>query len=235
MKNNTICTLTMLALTMVAGFTGGTTAQAEIRSHANDVVVVEPQQLPEAAQQTGNSLFVHANDAGESYLYVEQQQGRRLSVFDVTDPAKIKTISTIALHEGRAFDFVRPLNDRIEILRYRDNNQVGFLDLRRAAQPVVRMSDVTIEEAGEQLGSNVLMTTGAVYQYEPAVAQDYQVIDITRNGTSTLLTTVKQVKHRTSNADMGTTFLLGSDGLTVVRRLDVEKEYKVHLMQMQGN
>ncbi len=235
MKNNTIRTLTMLVLTTFAGLAGGMTAQAGIRSHAKDVVVVEPRELPEAAQQMGNSLFVHADDAGTHYLYVEQQQGRRISVFDVSDSAKIKTVSTIALKEGRAFDFVQPLNDRIEILRYRDDNQIGFLDLRRAAQPVVRTSDVAVAEVGEQLTPNVLMTSGAAYQYVPAVARDYQVVDITRDGAPTLLATVRQVKHRTVNAEMGTTFLLGSDGLTVVRQLDIEKEYKTHLMQMQGN
>jgi len=32
--------------------------------------------------------------------------------------------------------------------------------------------------------------------------------------------------------DTGTTFLLGSEGLTVVRRTSVENDYKTHLMQM---
>ena len=51
----------------------------------------------------------------------------------------------------------------------------------------------------------------------------------------TQLVTVKDVKHRVTNDETGTTFLLGSDGLTVVRRLPVEEEYKVNQMQMDNN
>jgi hypothetical protein len=60
------------------------------------------------------------------------------------------------------------------------------------------------------------------------------VVDIAASD-PTQLATVNDVKHRVTNDDTGTTFLLGSIGLTVVRRLDVESDYKVHQMQMQGN
>jgi len=43
------------------------------------------------------------------------------------------------------------------------------------------------------------------------------------------------VKHRATNDETGTTFLLGSDGLTVVRRPRVEQEYKAQQLQMEGN
>jgi hypothetical protein len=43
------------------------------------------------------------------------------------------------------------------------------------------------------------------------------------------------VRHRVTNNETGTTFLVGPNGLTVVRRLSVENDYKVHQMQMQGN
>jgi hypothetical protein len=38
-----------------------------------------------------------------------------------------------------------------------------------------------------------------------------------------------------TNDYTGTTFLLGSDGLTVVRRLGVENDYKEQQSQTQGN
>jgi hypothetical protein len=38
-----------------------------------------------------------------------------------------------------------------------------------------------------------------------------------------------------TNDETGTTFLLGSNGLTVVRRLSIENNYKVSQMQMEGN
>jgi hypothetical protein len=46
--------------------------------------------------------------------------------------------------------------------------------------------------------------------------------------------TVAQVKHKLVKNDTGTTFLLGSEGLTVIRRPRVEDEYKVHRLQMEN-
>jgi hypothetical protein len=86
----------------------------------------------------------------------------------------------------------------------------------------------------ETLGQSGLLVTSEAHNYIPAVARDYKVIDIAASY-PTQLTTVKDVKHRVTNDETGTTFLLGSNGLTVVRRLNVENEYQVHQMQMQGN
>ena len=43
------------------------------------------------------------------------------------------------------------------------------------------------------------------------------------------------MKHRVVNQDTGTTLLLGSEGLTVVRRISVEAAYKTRQMQLSGN
>jgi hypothetical protein len=86
----------------------------------------------------------------------------------------------------------------------------------------------------ETLGENGLLSTSQVHTYVPAVARDYQVIDIAASS-PTQLATVNDVKHRVTNDETGTTFLLGSNGLTVVRRLSIENNYKVSQMQMEGN
>ena len=51
----------------------------------------------------------------------------------------------------------------------------------------------------------------------------------------TTLATIKQVKHKVVNEETGTTYLLGSDGLTVVRRPPIENDYKTQQIQMEGN
>jgi hypothetical protein len=86
----------------------------------------------------------------------------------------------------------------------------------------------------ETLGESGLLVTSQTYKYVSAVGRDYQVIDIAASA-PTQLATVKDVRHRVTNNETGTTFLLGPNGLTVVRRLSVESDYKVHQMQMQGN
>jgi hypothetical protein len=211
------------------------TAYAEIHSKSKDLVVMEAHDLPEQAQLPGNSLFLHSDNAGSTYLYVEQQQGARLSVFDVTDPARIKLVVSTPLAAEGAFDFVRPLGDNTELVYFRDSQKEAVLDLRKTKVPVLQViSTVTDLGPAEALGESGLLVTNQAHQYLRSIAHDYQVIDIAASA-PTQPATVKDVKHRVTNDETGTTFLLGSGGLTVVRRLDVEYDYKVHQMQMQGN
>ena len=212
-----------------------TTAHAEIHSRSRELVVMEARDLPEQAQAPGNSLFLHSDNAGSTYLYVEQQQGARLSVFDVTDPARIKLVVSTPLAAEGAFDFVRPLGNNAELVYFRDGQKEAVLDLRKARRPVFQViSTVADLGAAEILGESALLVTSQTYKYAAAVGRDFQVVDIAAS-VPTKLATVKDVRHRVTNYETGTTFLLGPNGLTVVRRLSVENDYKVHQMQMQGN
>lgn len=212
-----------------------TSAEAEIHSRSKDLVVIEASDLPEQAQTPGNSLFLHSDNGGSTYLYVEQQHGARLSAFDVTDPARIKLVVSTPLASEGAFDFVRPLGDHAELVYFRDSQKEAVLDVRKAKRPVLRViPTVTNLGVAETLGESGLLVTSQAHEYVPAVAHDYQVVDISASEPAQLAT-VKDVKHRVTNDETGTTFLLGSNGLTVVRRVNVENEYKVQQMQTQGN
>jgi len=95
-------------------------------------------------------------------------------------------------------------------------------------------------QAGKKFSLNSLETAFLMVNepYNPfvrAVPRDYQVIDISVPSDPLVLATVKQVKHKVVNSTTGTTFLLGSEGLTVIRRTSVENDYKVHLMQQSSN
>ena len=68
-----------------------------------------------------------------------------------------------------------------------------------------------------------------------AAPRDYQVVDISSPADPVLLATVTQVKHKLVNGHTGKTFLFGSDGLTLVRRTGVEKVYRTHPTQIDGN
>jgi hypothetical protein len=96
------------------------------------------------------------------------------------------------------------------------------------------ISTVTDLGPAETLGQSGLLVTSHTYKYVSAVGRDYQVIDIAASA-PTQLATVKDVRHLATNNETGTTFLLGPNGLTVIRRLSVENDYKMHQMQMQGN
>ena len=233
--NNIIKSTLALGLVVAASVLPTSSAEAEIHSRSKQLVVMEASDLPEQAQTPGNSLFLHSDNAGSTYLYIEQQRGARLSVFDVTDPARIKLVVSTPLAAEGAFDFVRPLGDNAELVYFRDGQKEAVLDLRKAKRPVLRvMPTATDFGQAETLGESGLLVTGQAYMYVPAVARDYQVVDISAS-VPAQLATVKDVKHRVTNDETGTTFLLGSDGLTVVRRLRVENGYKVQQMQMEGN
>ena len=209
---------------------------AEVRSKSNDIIVLQPTDLPEQAQTPGNSFFLYSDNDGSTYLYIEQQQGARLTTFNVTDPSKIKFVSSTMLTSPAPFDFVRPVGGRAELIRFRDGKGVAVLDLHTAKKPTVKIiSGLSESGSTEPLGELAFMLINEPYNYILAVPRDYQVIDISSPSDPLLVTTVKEVKHRVVNGDTGTTFLLGSGGLTVIRRLSVENDYKTHLMQLSSN
>jgi hypothetical protein len=211
------------------------TAEAKIHSSSKELVVMEARDLPEQAQLPGNSLFLHSNNAGSTYLYVEQQQGARLSVFDVTDPARIKLVVSMPLAAEGAFDFIRPLGNNAELVYFRDGQKQAVLDLRKARRPVFRVISTAANfGSAESMGQSALLATTQPYNYVSAVGRNYQVIDISAS-VPAQLATVDDVRHQVTNDETGTTFLLGPNGLTVVRRLRVENDYKLHQIQMQGN
>jgi hypothetical protein len=209
---------------------------AEVRSKSNDIIVLQPTDLPEQAQTPGNSFFLYSDNDGSTYLYIEQQQGARLTTFNVTDPSKIKFVSSTMLTSPAPFDFVRPVGGRAELIRFRDGKGVAVLDLHTAKKPTVKIiSGLSESGSTEPLGEQAFMLISEPYNYIRAIPRDYQVIDISSPSDPLLVTTVKEVKHRVVNGDTGTTFLLGSGGLTVIRRLSVENDYKTHLMQLSSN
>jgi hypothetical protein len=233
--NNTIKSTLALGLVVTAMVLATSPAEAEIHSKSNDLVIMEARDLPEQAQTPGNSLFLHSDNAGNTYLYVEQQQGARLSVFDVTDPAHIKLVVSTPLAAQGAFDFVRPLGYNAELVYFRDGQKEAVLDLRKAKRPVLRMIPATTGLGqAELLGESDFLVTTQAHNYNPAVARDYQVIDVA-GSIPTQLVTVRDVKHRVTNDYTGTTFLLGRDGLTVVRQLSVENDYREHQLNMDVN
>jgi hypothetical protein len=209
---------------------------AEIRSRSNEIIVLQPRDLPEAAQTPGNSAFLYSGNDGRTYLYIEQLQGARLTTLDVSDPGTIKFVCSTALTSPGPFDFVRPLGSRAELIRYRDGKGVAVLDLHAAKRPTVKLvSGLSDSGSTQALGEAAFLMINEPYNYVRAVPRDYEVVDISSPSDPRLLTTVKEVKHQVVNGDTGTTFLLGSEGLTVVRRLNVENDYKINQLRKSSN
>jgi hypothetical protein len=210
-------------------------APAEVHSKTNELIVVQPKDLPEQAQMTGNSFFLYSDNVGSTYLYVEQQQGARLTAFDVTDPSHITVVASTPITGPGAFDFVRPLGGHGELVRFRDNKSVAVLDLHKVKAPTLHTINGLAEAGGtETLGESGFLMVNEPYNYVRATPRDYQVVDISSPSEPALLATVALVKHKLVRDDTGTTFLLGSEGLTVIRRPRVEADYQSHERQTEN-
>ncbi len=232
MKSTNALRIAQLTLAGIAGLFLATPLQAEVHSKSGDLVVVQPQNLPEQARMPGNSLFLYDDNEGDTYLYVEQQQGALLRVFDVTDPSRIKLVASQPLTVPEAFDFVRPLNGNAAFIRFHDNKGVAVLDLRKPKAPALKaVNAFSASGSPEALGASGFLLADEPRNYTGVVPRDYEVVDTSAPSDPALLATVKQVTSKVVNCDTGTTFLLGSSGLTVVRRIRVEKEHKIELMQ----
>jgi hypothetical protein len=113
-----------------------------------------------------------------------------------------------------AFDFVRPLGDHAELVYFRDSQKEAVLDVRKARKPVLRgIPTVTDLGLAQTLGESGLLVTSHAHEYAPAIARDYRVVDIAASEPAELAT-VKDVKHRVTHDETGTTFPLGSTGLS---------------------
>lgn len=225
-----------IAIAAVTGFLLTVPVNAEIKSRSGNQIVVEPADLPEMAKTPGQSLFLYKTADGSTYLYVEQQNGKQLAIFDVTDPAKIKAAALVPVNASAAYDFVRYLNDRAELVRFRDSGQLAELDLRKPKSPALK-SEGTLGESShtELLGQTGLVMINGHYRYVAGVAHDYNLVDVSNSAHPTPVATIKQVKHKVVNEETGTTYLLGSEGLTVIRRPRVEEDHKIEQIQEEWN
>ena len=197
-------------------------AQAEVASRTKTIVVVQPQDLPQAAQAAGESMALHVLENGLTYLYIEQQTGQ-LAILDVTDPAHIQPVGLVKLASQEVFDFGETVNDSGILVSFRDGAGAALLDLRKAKSPVLSPASAFLEGTrAEKLGTVGLVIANAAKATGVPVARDYSIVAASNAGAPRLLDTVRNVKKEIANESTGTTYLLGEDGLTVVRRPAVE-------------
>lgn len=192
---------------------------------------------PGAGQGTREALFLHSDSAGSTYLYVEQQNGSRLSVYDVSDPGHIRLASTVMVEAQGAFDLVQEVGSDADLVRFRDDGRTAVLDLRKAKRPTLHnvpaWNGTTQAEA---LGSTALLTTPTpASSFASASHRDIRVLDTSTATDPRTIAMIPDVEHRITRRETGTTFLLGGTGLTVIRRTDIEAEHQIHEMQMRGN
>ncbi len=200
-------------------------AQAASHQSKTDILVEPSTTLPELAQQKSEDILLHFDGAGTPYLYVEQQQGAQLVVLNVNDPAHVKVVASVTTGVSRPYDFVQAMGDTLEQIRFRDGSGSALLNMRKAKAPQVVNVENSVAEPVKPLGNSsylVVMTNFTQQQAVPA-GRDYRVLEF---GTPAHpVVTIAGVTRIAERSDTGTIFLLGTQGLTVIRNLGAEQQY----------
>jgi hypothetical protein len=226
-----ITRIAQLALAAVAALT--LTGHAEARNHPNKIILVRPADLPELARVPGQAMLLHYTGDGKTHLYIEQNHGARLAVFDVTDPAHVKEEGLAHVDAPGAFDFVSSLGDYAELVRFRNGQGEAVLNLHKAKVPtLVTIQGLDVQGSTERLGDDGLIAADQPDAQSDANDPNYQVVDLSNPLHPNPVGNVKQVREKITNDETGTTFLLTADGLYLVRRPAVEEENFIHEWQL---
>ena len=212
-------------------------AKAEVVSHSKNLIIEQPANLPELAQRPGIAFHLYTESGdGSAYLYVEQHNGQRLVVFDVTDPAHVKTVRSVSLAVPAPFEFAEPVGTSAILVRFDNNRGVAVLDLHKAKAPVLRtVSGPQYSGHAEPLGESTFMVTNNPPMDLAKVSRDYQIVDASSAANPVVLHCANLVTRTITRDETGTTFLLGQNGLTVIRRPRVEQEYQAEQTRERGN
>jgi hypothetical protein len=225
----------LIATAILALF--GTTAHAAARPHSKTIVVESPDNLPVLAQADANAMYLHNTTDGRTFLYVEAQNGRQLTVLDVTDPGEIERKAQTTIPANSAFDFVRSIGDEAAMIRYQNGSGFAVLNFKHYKRPVLVNSSVWENgDTSEALGQTALLVSSNEATIRPfSDPRNYKVVDTSNTSQPGMLATIPEVKQRLDKSDTGTLFLLNKDGVTVVRRLRVEQAHQVELEQEAHN
>jgi hypothetical protein len=217
---------------MVALFAITASAQAAAKPHSKSIVVDLPINLPELAQRSSEAMFLHSTGSGQAFLYLEQDQGKSLTILDVTNPASIKEVGQSFLTASSAYDFVQPIGDSAALIRYRDRSGFAIINFKKYRQPVLTPTpELAGSAAIRDLGQGILLLTASNNSHDADEDCQCAVIDISDPLKPTSVAVVHGVKQQLERQETGTTFLLSKDGLTVIRRPSVEEEYQLESTQ----
>jgi hypothetical protein len=221
--NSAIKNLVLASAVLVSA--ASTLTASAFEKPKSNFIVQELSTKPEFTQNSSQDLLLRADDHGTAYLYVEQQQGALLTIFDVTDPQHIKLTAAVPTEARGAFDFVTPVGESSELVAFRDGSGNAVLDLHKAKAP--RLSKVDgAGNPGEMLGHAGYLTS-SLTRVEAVAPQPRNVELVETKGTPRTIVTVANVTRQINRSETGTVFLLGNGKVTVIRRIDAERSYTI--------
>jgi len=215
-----------LKMLLLAAMASATVSLAEVASGSKDIVVLQPQDLPQAARIEGQSMDLHSLSNGKTYLYIEQQQLGRLVILDVTDPARITQVGSVTLETPAVFDFSLPLGDSATLICLRDRSGFAVFSFKNPKNPqIITPSALLQGNKVQEINEHALLMTSLPLPGCGEAPRDYRIVDLSNLREPRILDTVKNVQKTQVRRETGTTFLLGENGLTVIRRPNQEAIY----------
>jgi hypothetical protein len=214
----------------IAAVASGMAAQIALAAPSSNLIVVPPTDLPASARQSGEAMLLHETIDGTTLLYIEQNQGARLAIFDVTDPAHIKGEGSVEVDAPGPFDFVSALGSKAELVRFRQGQGNAVLDLHKARVPTLKtVHELTLKGAAMPLGNDGF-TVSSRAEADSQLARDYQVQVVNTANSQELnrVLNVKGIREEITKYDTGTTFLLTDGGLALIRRPVKEMNKQLH-------
>jgi len=187
---------------------------------SNNLVLVPPTELPVLARQSGEAMLLNDAVDGRTLLYIEQNEGSRLAILDVTDPSHIKGAGSVQLDAAGPFDFISPVGNQGELVRFRQRDEDAVLDLRKKIPSLKAVQGLTLTGPVTRLGNDGFSVSGHAPELQRA--WDYQVVETANSRELNRVYDVRQVREQLTKADTGTTFLLTEKGLYVIRRPAIE-------------
>jgi len=205
----------------VFGLLFGVCSRGEAKLIQGELFVVPADKLPVEARQQGQSMDLYLVEPNHLYLYVEQDNGKHLAVFDVSDPHRMKFKKMIELNAPAIFDFMQHVGPHTALIHYRDGRGTALIDLSKPKDPRLRSMNAPASEAYVLPVNEKEDDARKGRDTEKQEIHDYQIL---LPATTQPIAIVKGVQQEESDSGNGTIYLLGADGLTVVRNIKCERK-----------
>jgi hypothetical protein len=220
-REASVCLRHLAVAVAACGAVASSTAFAQPLSK---IVLVPPTQLPDLARESGEAMLLQKRSGGSTLLYIEQNQGASIAVFDVSDPGHIRSEGAVHLDAPGPFDFVFPLGHDGELVRFRQDQGEAVLDLHKVKVPSLKwFQGLSFQGAITRLGEDGFIVA-SLGDASAQPTRDYQVVDTADSQSLGRVIDVKQVRQDLTDASTGATFLLTVNGLYLIRRPAVEME-----------
>lgn len=221
---------------LAAIFAMSMSVQANATVRSKTIIVDLPSDLPELAQGRSEAMYLHHTHAAQVILYLEKDQGRRLAILDVTDPAHVQAVGQVPVAALATYDFVQYLGNSTVLIHYRNHSGFATISFKNYKEPVLTAEPGYLHPAKVQPDGTdafLLVSAGSTTTSTPTrEPQSYEVISVSG---LTPLATIKGVIQRVDRPGTGTIFLLNEEGITLVRSLAAEKEHQTEIWEKEGN